>query len=106
MNFQTHEHLVQKLKQDYTQISKKQVNKIIEMRNMFLNKKDDKYASSIFRILEGQTVTFESSSATSLQDDLIHPQKFSNILVFIREFTQSTKDIYGTGELLKALETR
>lgn len=105
MNFQVHDHLVQKLKQEYTETTLKQMNKIIEMRKMFSDKKDTKYSASVFRIVDNQTVTFESASATSLLNNLIHPQKYSNILIFIREYNQSTKDIYGTGELLKTLES-
>lgn len=104
MNFQTHDHLVKKLQSEYKETTHKQMNKIVEMRKMFSDNKTTKYSNEVFRILDGQTVTLEQASAVSLQDNLIHPQKYNNALIFIREFDQSTKDKYGTGEILKALE--
>ncbi|MBY0385908.1 hypothetical protein K2X05_12185 [bacterium] len=106
MNFQAHEHLVKKLHTEYKETTLKQINKIIEMRKMFFDKKSKKYSESVFRILDGQTLTLEQASAVSLQDNLIHPQKYSNALIFIREFDQSTKDKYGTGEILKTLDNK
>jgi hypothetical protein len=103
INFQTHDHLVKKLKEDYTQITKKQMEKIVEIRKILFEKKDAKYAEAVFRILDNQEVSFESASAVSHSNNLIHPQKYNNILIFIREFDQSTRNAYGTGELLKNL---
>ena len=103
INFQTHDHLVKKLKEDYIQITQKQMEKIVGIRKLLFEKKDTKYAESVFRILDNQTVTFESASAVSHANNLVHPQKYNNILIFIREFDQSTRNAYGTGELLKNL---
>ncbi len=101
ISFQTHDHLVKKLKDEYTGITLKQVEKILEMRKVLSEKKNTKYAESVFRVLDNVPVTFENASAVSHLDNLIHPQKFNNILIFLREFDQSTRDAYGTGELLK-----
>jgi hypothetical protein len=106
INFKTHEYLVKKLKEEYAAITKRHLRKITEMRKMFSEKKSTQYAESVFRVLDNQLVTFESASSVSLQDNLIHPQKYNNILIFIREFNQSTKDQYGTGDLLKVLEAK
>ncbi len=103
INFQTHDHLVKKLRDDYTAITLKQVEKILNLRKVLFDKKSTKYAASVFRVLDNEAVTFESASAVSHLDNLIHPQKYNNILIFVREFDQSTKNAYGTGELLKNL---
>jgi thiamine pyrophosphokinase len=50
INFQTHDHLAKKLKEDYTQITQKQMEKIVEIRKVFFEKKDVKYAESVLII--------------------------------------------------------
>jgi hypothetical protein len=104
MNFKTHDYLAEKLKEEYTKTTHAQFDKIIQMRKTLFEKKDKKYAASVFRILDNQAVTLESASAVSHGSDLVHPQKYNNILVFLRDYNQSTKDVYGTGQLLKDLQ--
>lgn len=97
--FGVHEWMIESLVNRYKRISTHYMRKVADFANGIKKAEDESLSKVIYRISQGEPISIADSSLIPLGKSLIHPEKYEDMKVFLRDFNLKTKDIYDTKDI-------